>query len=203
MLDQSELNKEQETCELGHVGCSGHHDLEETSQKQAIIPAPSQLEFAHFLELFRPVDLPCSITSDTERLLGLEQDPLAEVWMTTFVLSKEEADELDEFSEFMACYRLPKTEKIHALIYWMASLHGSSYYLATFSTTGTLIDRLRIGGLAYGEDKLTQTVCSISPKLLISVMDGQLDAHTGRPLPVDRGTQVFYQLNQDGEIVEL
>lgn len=173
------------------------------SEEKPIIPKKQGLRFEDFLNFFPVIDLPYSISSDTARLLSEAQEPLSYAWMERFVLSKEEVEAFDEYTEYMACFSLPKTESIYALVYWTATLHGSSYYLASFSRTGVLINRMRIAGMEYGEKCIRQRVCTIQDSLTCSIMEGDMDAQTGKPLPLDTGKQSFYQLNQDGELVEL
>jgi hypothetical protein len=158
------------------------------------------LSFENFLQFFPAVQLPFSLSTETEKLLGREQDPLHPFWVQAFLPNEPE---IDEYTEYMPCFSIPGTEKFVAIVYWKAHLNGSDYQLVTLSKTGALIDQLRLAGLAYGTNEVYQTVSTISPSWMISQMSGSIDAHSGKMNPLDKRDQEYYQLSPEGEIVEL
>ena len=100
-------------------------------------------------KFFPPIELPFSITSDTERQIAQVHDPLNPAWVVQFLL---DPDQLDEYTEFMPCFSIPKTENFYGIIYWQASLEGNAYFLTTFSKSGNIIDHKIIAGSLYLED---------------------------------------------------
>lgn len=172
--------------------------------KVNIIPEKkaNQITFANFLKFFPMVGLPYSITSDTQRIISIENDPLSAAWMFDFVLGPNE--EVDEYTEYMPCFSLP-THDFFALVYWEAGLEGSTYYLVTYSKTGVMIDKAKIAGTKYAENGLYQMVCTISPNWLFSCAEGRLDekGHTALVSPTEKHIYLDLQLTNDGEIISI
>ena len=161
------------------------------------------ITFENFINFFPEVDLPYTITSDTQRLLSINNDPMSATWMFNFVLEKDAV--VDEYTEFMPCFSLPNTSQFIAIVFWQAGIEGSNYYLTTFSKTGVLIDKAKIAGTKYGADGLYQMVCTISPNWLFSTVEGKLDEQ-GNSAPISEEEKHQYkslQLSGDGEIVPI
>ena len=118
--------------------------------------------------------------------------------MARFVLEEEQ---IDEFTEFMACFSIPDTKKYHAIVYWQASLEGNAFFLATFSKAGNLLDHRLIAGTLYLEDGMKQLVCSIGKDWTIHRVEGMLGAN-GEIIKVDDPKITFMQLTLEGEIIE-
>lgn len=179
--------------------------FKEDKVKINIIPekAANQITFSNFLNFFPKVELPFTISSETQRRISIENEPLSAQWMYHFVLGKEE--EIDEFTEFMPCFLLPKTNDFHAIVYWEAGIEGSTYYLTTFSKNGVLIDKVKVAGTKYDQTGLYQMVCAISPSWMFSCAEGRLDEY-GNTAPVsseNHHIQTTLQLTGDGEIVPI
>lgn len=172
--------------------------------KVNIIPdkKANEITFANFLNFFPVVQLPYSITSDTQRIISIENDPLSAVWIANFVLSPDE--EIDEYTEYMPCFALP-IEDFFAVVYWEAGLEGSFYNLVTYSKTGVMIDKAAIAGTKYAADGLYQTVCTISPNWLFSCAEGKLDEKGNKALisPTEKLIYIDLQLTNDGEIITI
>jgi len=165
-----------------------------------IIPKKKEkLRFEDFLNFFPAVELPLSISSDTEKLISEAHEPLNAAWMYEFVL--EYGEELDEFTEFMPCFCLAQSEKFLGLVYWQASLEGSAYFLATFSPAGHIIDHKILAGTLYLEDGIKQMVCTVAKDWSIQRVEGQIDAQ-GQLLKENTTESKRLQVTLDGEILE-
>ena len=180
-------------------------NFKEDKVKVKVMPEKSSnvISFNNFINFFPPVELPYTITSDTQRLLSLNNDPLSAEWMFNFVLGKD--DVIDEYTEFMPCFAIPDTKDFFALVYWEAGIEGTAFYLATFSKTGIIIEKSKIAGTNYKDDGLYQMVCTISPNWLFSRVEGRLD-EKGNAAPVSSEENHLYsslQLSGDGEIVPI
>lgn len=186
----------------GEHGCTHHHDHEhedhQKESKQPIIPPKIELRFEDFLNLFPPIELPVSITSDTQRMLAEVQEPLNAVWMLRFVL---DVTEVDEYTEFMPCFSIPNTDNFFAIVYWQASLEGNAYFLATFNKAGVVIDHRLIAGTLYLEDGMTQLVCTIAADWSIHRIEGQLGPQ-GEIIKTEKPKATYLQVTLDGEIIE-
>jgi hypothetical protein len=163
--------------------------------------APNEVTFDNFLTLFPVTQLPINLSSELTRAISELQQPLAEAWVVRFLLETDEW--LDDYSEFMPCFRLPDTHTFIALVYWRADLLGNSFRLITFTPAGEVIDRCVLAGTKYEEKELIQTVCTIQPNHTISQVLGRLDAKTGKRLALNKEDQAILQLTTEGDILEL
>jgi hypothetical protein len=173
--------------------------------KVRIVPSKKQnrITFDNFLQFFPFVELPYTITSDTQRLISKKNDPLAVEWLFNFVLDQDAA--VDEYTEFMPCFSIPDTHGFWAVVYWEAGIEGTTYFLTTFSKEGVLIDKKKIAGTKYTEDGLYQMVCTIGESWLFSCAEGRLDAQ-GNTAPISSDTTHLHttlQMTGDGEIVAI
>lgn len=174
-------------------------------RKTRVIPKKNahQVTFENFLQFFPYVELPYTITSETQRLISRHNDPLSPTWLLEFVLGEEQ--EIDPFTEFMPCFSIPDTHGFWAIVYWEAQLEGTTYWLTTFSKEGVLIDRKKIAGTKYDTDGLYQMVCTISESWMFSMAEGKLDAEgNAAPLSSDSThSHTALQMTGDGEIVDI
>lgn len=173
--------------------------------KVRIVPSKkkNRITFENFLQFFPFVELPYTITSETQRLISRKNDPLSAEWLFNFVLDKDAI--VDDYTEFMPCFSIADTHGFWAIVYWEASLEGTTYFLTTFSKEGVLIDKKKIAGTKYTEDGLYQMVCTISEGWLFSSAEGRLDAQ-GNTAPVSSDSTHLHttlQMTGDGEIVAI
>jgi hypothetical protein len=198
-----------------HKDQNGEHQSDNSNSKQQlknfkedkvrIIPSKKQnrITFENFLQFFPYVELPYTITSETQRLISRKNDPLSAEWLFNFVLDKDAV--LDEYTEFMPCFSIPDTYGFWAIVFWEAGLEGTTYYLTTFSKEGVLIDKKKIAGTKYTQDGLYQMVCTISETWLFSCAEGRLDAQ-GNTTPISSDSTHLHttlQMTGDGEIVAI
>lgn len=182
-------------------GCNHDHEHEDeelTEETVQIIPPKKELHFYEFLELFPVVELPITLSTDAQRQISEVQEPLNAAWMARFVL---DPDQIDEYTEFMSCFRIPDTKDFSAVVYWQASLEGNAFFLATFSKAGNLIDHRLIAGTLYLEDGLKQLVCSIAKDWTINRVEGKLGAN-GEIIKSDDPKVTFMQITLEGEVLE-
>jgi len=194
-----------------HHDHDGQDDLEDLQAfkkdkvKIKVIPEKeaNQITFNNFINFFPPVELPYTITSDTQRLISLENDPMSAEWMFNFVLGKD--DVIDEYTEYMPCFAIPDTRDFFAIVYWEANLNGSTFYLITYSKSGVIIDKSKIAGTKYMEDGLYQMVCTISETWMFSCAEGRLDekGNTAPVSPEESHLHHTLQMSGDGEIVPI
>jgi hypothetical protein len=172
-----------------------HHHEEETV---VIIPQKKELLFSDFVSLFPEISLPITLSTDAQREIELHNEPLNAAWMGKFVLDE---NQIDDFTEFMAGFKIPDTKDFTALVYWQASLEGNAFFMSTFSKSGSLIDHKLIAGTLYLEDGMKQLVCSIAKDWTINRVEGILGAN-GEIVKIDDPKMTFMQISMDGEIVE-
>lgn len=158
--------------------------------------------FEDFLNCFPPVELPFTLGEDTHMLFSKENDPIPGAVVAEYILPLEGEEEMDEVTEYIACFALPTAKNYHAVVYWKAGLLNYEYKLFTFDTKGYLIAEKVIAGTTYDGMELTQTMAVIQENLLIYLVSGQSqlvkEEYTAATSTANR-----LQITEDGKIVEL
>ncbi len=132
--------------------------------------------FLRFLETFPEVDLPVTLTEESQIEFERRNEPLSQESIHEFILMGEEG-ELDEFTEFVPCLRVKETHDFHAVIYWRAGLMDYEYILATFDKKGALLDKKVIAGTKIHDGQLIRSVATIEDDWLIYIVVGKSDAN--------------------------
>lgn len=96
--------------------------------------------FGQFLKKFPEIDLPITLTEESHLEFSRRNSPLPQEMIHEFIHTIEQSD-FDEFTEFIPCVKLPKTDGFHAIIYWRAGLMDYEYTLATFTEKGQFIEK--------------------------------------------------------------
>ena len=160
----------------------------------------SKVSFAHFLEKFPELPLPITLNNEAHHAFSRENDPLSPLMIEQYILPLEDLV-VDEFTEFVACFRIPETHGFHAVVYWRASLLDYQYKLATFTRKGELIDIRIIAGTFSDGETLIQSFATIEEDWEILVVSGQVK--TGQKEPYDASSSTTYSLEllPDGTII--
>ena len=108
-----------------------------------------KVSFGEFLKIFPEITLPVTLNEEAHLLFARSNDPVPALTAEQYLIPLEE-QEMDEFSEFVACFRIPETHAFHAVVYWRAGLMTYHYVLATFTGKGELIDKRVIAGTFPG-----------------------------------------------------
>jgi len=135
-----------------------------------------KLNFGHFLEKFPEIDLPITLTEESVTAFSKTNAPLSAHLIQEYILPIER-EEIDDFTEFIACLRIPQTHGFFAIVYWKAALLNYQYIMATFSKKGELIDRKVIGGTYSDGEMLIQSVATIEEDWIIYVVSGKTNAN--------------------------
>ncbi len=159
-----------------------------------------KIKFEHFIEKFPEIDLPITLGENTHHQFSGQNPPLPALMIERFVLPLEK--DVDELTEFVACFRIKETSNFHAIVYWRAGLMNYIYTLATFTQKGLLIDKRVIAGTFSNGQLLTQSVATIDEDWLIVIASGQSDSSAAE---YDASTSTTYQLEllPDGKIVNV
>lgn len=183
--------------------CGHHHEPGEICNHQheneldTEIPK-TELHFSEFLKFFPKVELPLILNTDMQRQISEMQDPINAAWMEKFVL---DADQIDEFTEFMPCFSIADSNAFFAIVYWQASIEGNAFFLTTFSKAGNIIDHKLLAGTLYLEDGMKQMVCSIGKDWTIHRSEGMLGPK-GEIIKAEQPKITFMQMTLEGEILE-
>ncbi len=160
--------------------------------------SPRKVKFESFLEKFPEVTLPVTLGESTHHEFSLQNEPLNQIMIDQYIALYDE-NEADEFTEFIACFRFPKTEGFHALVFWRAGLMDYRYVLATYNKRGEMIAQRIIAGTFSDGKKITQSVATIDEDWTIGVASGQSDAVSGA-FDATASTTFSLELMPDGSI---
>jgi hypothetical protein len=157
----------------------------------------------NFLEFFPVAELPMTIGEETVRAISQSTEPLPGALIETFIHPLEEAMVNDDFTEFVACLKLPPQEKYTGIVYWRADLLQYHYVLVTLDNkTGEMIARQVIAGTSFDGEELLQSSSAITEDLTIYIVSGQ-----GQAMDYDYSasgsTAQRYQVTAQGKIVEV
>ncbi len=102
--------------------------------------------FKTFLTKFPIIkDLPLVLNEDARRRFSLSNKPVSNETVEQFCLDDGETY-ADEYTEYVACFRLPDTADFYGFVLWRGSLLEYSYLLVTFDKRGGMIEKNVIGG---------------------------------------------------------
>lgn len=165
--------------------------------KQKIMQKNQKINFIDFIESFPEVELPVILGENTHHQFSRRNPPIPTPIIHAFIEPLE--DDFDEFTEIIACFRIPKTYDVHAVVYWKAGLLNYQYILATFEKNGNLIDRAVIAGIHTDGEVLTQSVATFEEDWMIRIVSGQLK--DGRTYDATESRKINLELLPDGQIV--
>jgi hypothetical protein len=126
--------------------------------------------FSAFLKKFPLVSLPLTLRDDSNRDFE-NNEPLSPELVARFIQTYEPTD-ADDFTEYMACFSLPKRQKeqtFQVIVYWKAMLMNYDFVLATYDIkTEKMIAKRVIAGLSFDrENNIIRTLASVSPEYSI------------------------------------
>ena len=161
--------------------------------------------FADFIKVFPEVDLPVSLTEETRHLFSMQNKPISDALVDAFILPYEEgeAKEIDEFTEFMACLKIPNTGSFHAFVFWRAGLLNYHYSIISFNQKGVFIDKRVIAGIYTDGDNITQSIATIQPNMQILIASGQTKDLSGQSFEAASATTYQLEIKLDGTIGNL
>lgn len=131
-----------------------------------------EVHFLDYLEIYPEIAPPLTLTDDSQIAFSKHNKPFKPLMIHKF-LTLSEKDTIDEFTEFVPCFRIPNTGDFYAVIYWKAGLMNYQYTLVTYDKKGKLVDKAIIAGTTShnGED-LVRSVASIDEDWIITIVSG-------------------------------
>jgi hypothetical protein len=125
-----------------------------------------------FLAIFPEARLPITLTEDSQREFGAANEPFNQGMIDQYLIPLE-GGEVDEYTEFVPCFKIPKTFDFHALVYWKAGLMNYEYKLVTISKKGDFIAQRTLAGTFYDGKALTTSIATIDEDWQIFIISGQ------------------------------
>ncbi len=157
--------------------------------------------FDTFIEKFPEVKLPVSVSEENVSEFSLENDPLSEKLIVEHILPYEEG-ELDDMTEYIACFRIPNLKNIHAIVYWKASLLNYEYVLATFEKGGKLIAKQTIAGTVSDGHIIVRSAARIDEDFTIYIVSGPTEGPDD-VYDASQSTTKEIELLPDGRLMEM
>ncbi len=127
--------------------------------------------FSAFLEYFSEEKLPITLTEENVTYFSNRNPPIPQELIRRFIAQNTTED--DEYTEYIACCKIPKTDKIHALIYWKVGLLSYEYVLVTYNKNGVIIDRKVVAGTKLDGNRIIHSVATIDENWIVNVVVGQ------------------------------
>ena len=159
-----------------------------------------QIPFEQFLALFPVLPLPITLTEELAIEFSKENDVLPAAAIEQFILPME--PDADELTEFVPCFRIPKTEHFHALVYWKAGLLRYEFVLLTFTHKGVLIDYRSLAGTFAEGNTVTQSVATIDEDWVVTIVAGQAPAERGALYDASGSKTIILEVAPNGAIIE-
>ena len=156
--------------------------------------------FTTLTSKFPKAKLPIELTPDAVREFEKKKKPLSVDSISQFLL--EEGEAIDEFTEFIPCFRLPDTKEFHGLVYWQAGLMEYHYWLATFDKKGNFIEKKRIAGTISGESTFKVAVATITSSWKIEVKEGESAQNTKNLTPTSFSQHHIINISPTGTMSE-
>lgn len=127
--------------------------------------------FKQFVDQFPEIELPITLSEESQSHFSKTNKPIPDQMVHQYLEPLQKV-EIDEWTEFQPCFRIPETEKFYGLVYWRAGLLTYEYILATFTKKGVLIDQQVIGGTKVSDGLIARTVATIDDEWNIYVVGG-------------------------------
>jgi hypothetical protein len=156
-----------------------------------------EVDFNHFLEKFPVIEFPITISEDTYIEIGEGNEPLPGLMIEQYLA----ADGDDEFTEYIACFRLPKQAEFEAVVFWKAGLMVYEYILATYSRNGDPLAAEVIAGTVVKDELMIQTVATIDKELTIFMATGASSVKTGEAMDAANNKMKHLEILENGQIV--
>ena len=155
--------------------------------------------FKDFLDKFPEISLPVTLTEESHHDFSRTNDPIPAAMIEQFLLHIE-TGEVDEFTEYIPCFRIPETHGFHAIVYWKAGLMTYEYTLLTFNKDGLSIDKKVIAGTKVDGERLHRTVATIEDDWIIYCVRGVAPANEPTYDP-STSESLHLELLATGEII--
>lgn len=170
------------------------HDHHHTHKREIRIP------FEEFLELFPLAPLPITLTEEMAHEFSKENEVMPGLVIEQYMLPLE--GEIDEWTEFVPCFRFPDTKDFHAIVYWKAGLLQYHFVLVTLNLQGGVIDKRVLAGTQVAGEIVTQSVATIDQDWIVTVVTGQ--ARSGKDTLYDATTSKAFSLEvmPNGTIID-
>ncbi len=149
------------------------------------------------LHYFVETELPVMISEDYLAEFESMNDPFPQSFIDEIILEWEK--DMDDFTEFIPCFKLPKQEKFQAVVYWKGGLLKYDFVLVTLSLDGELINKKAISSTIVEKNIIKKSVASIEKDLIINIIAGQ--TIDGSEYDASESKAFSMEIMADGQII--
>lgn len=154
-----------------------------------------------FLNYFPVVDPPVILALEEVTTYSRENQPFSQGIIQEVFIPFENENENENLVEFIPCFQLPSSSKIHIVVYYRGDLFINEYHILTLNNNGNVIDRKAIAGTYIVDDELIRYVASIDEYGLIRVVIGSNEGRDEFYNPLKSQT-ITYEIAPDGTIIQ-
>ena len=158
--------------------------------------------FKHFLKKFPKIDLPVTLVEESSLSFSRINEPIPHLMIEEFLRPIEDV-EIDDYTEYVPCFSIPKTSLFYAIVYWKASLLNYEYILATFTKKGELIDKRTIAGTNSDGKSLVKSVATIDEDWVIYMVGGVAPIASTKNYEPTSSQSINLELLPSGQIVPM
>lgn len=131
--------------------------------------------FKAFLSCFSKENLPITFSDENIIYFSQMNKSLDEDFIRRFIRQGEKESQDDEFTEYIACCKIPDTQDIHAIVYWKGGLLQYDYILATYDKNGVLIAKKVIAGIRSDGKVVVKSIATMDEDWIIHIIVGEQD----------------------------
>ena len=149
-----------------------------------------KIKFQDFLLKFPEVELPVTLSEETLTIFSKENPPINTLMAHQFINVFEDND-MDDMTEYTPCFKVPKTENFHAVVYWKAELLNYQFVLITYDKSGNFIDSRTLAGTTSNGELVIKSVATFGEDWSIYIVSGAQETNADM---YDAGTSTTTEL---------
>ena len=160
-----------------------------------------KITFDAFVDAFPPENLPLVLTEESIHHFNQVNQPFPALMVDQYLRPLEGLETLDEFTEFIPCFRIEDISDFIAVVYYKAELLNHQYVLATFTNKAEVIDKKVIAGTFSDNQTLIKSVATINEDLEIIIVSGTQPANEPYRFDPTKSTTQQLEILPVGKIV--
>ncbi len=128
--------------------------------------------FRAFLGCFSEESFPITLSDDNIPYFSSKNVALPPDLIRRFILQGEKSEEIDEYTEYIACCIIPDTGDIHAVVYWKGGLLQYEFVLITYDKNGVVLHRKVIAGVKSDGVDIVRSIATIDEDWIVHIVVG-------------------------------
>lgn len=149
------------------------------------------------LHYFAETELPIMVSEDYLSEFERINDPFPQAFIDEII--QEWEIEIDDYTEFIPCFKLPKQEKFQGVVYWKGGVLKYDFILVTLNLDGELINKKAISSTIVENNLIKKSIASIEKDLIINIIAGQ--SIDGSEYDANESKAFAMEILPDGQII--